>query len=348
MMEKKMTGAALRWTATVVTFLAWVSPGVANGDDWRRLMTEGKLAADLGKHDEASTAFRDIAEDEAAPGPLRWEALVRLGLVRGAAGDPAASAEAFRTVLASYADDPEAMHFLTRVVASGVPGRIWVRLNRDFEDLLRTATVVSAEELRPGGGSRKIELRQEDIELSAVWRHVSDAKSVDSYTHEVAAYEVDKMLGLDMVPPTVPRTLEGEEGSLQLWVYGCESYGAVQDRAPDTPEWRRQRSRARTFDYLIANRERNVANILVDPTWGLVLVDHTRGFSGREPTVDLPDRFDRRIVERLRQLDRSALQAHVGAILTTAQIEGILKRRDALVAHVEQLVAERGEEAVLF
>jgi hypothetical protein len=348
MMEKKMTGAALRWTATVVTFLAWVSAGVANGDDWRRLMTEGKLAADLGKDDEASAAFRAIADDEAAPSPLRWEALVRLGLVRSAAGDPAASAEAFRTVLASYADDPQAMHFLTRVVASGVPGKIWVRLNEDFEGLLRNATVVSTEELGPRGGARKVELTQGDVELSAVWRHFSDAKSEDSYTHEVAAYEVDKMLGLDMVPPTVPRTLEGEEGSLQLWVYGCENYGAVQDRAPDTPGWRRQLSRARAFDYLVANRDRNVANTLIDAAWGLVLVDHTRAFSGREPTVDLPDRFDRRMVGRLRQLDRSALQARLGDILTAAQIEGILKRRDALVGHVEELVVKRGEETVLF
>jgi hypothetical protein len=332
MTNRKMVGTVARGAATALTLLICVSTGAANGDDWRRLMTEGKLAADLGRHDEASAAFRAIAEDEAAPNPLRWEALVRLGLARSAAGDPAASAEAFRTVLASYADDPEAMHFLTRIVASGVPGKIWVRLNGDFEELLRTAAVVSAEELGPGGGARKVELRQADVELSAVWRPISDAKSGDSHVHEVAAYEVD----------------EGQEGSLQLWVYGCESYGAVQDRAPDAPEWRRQRSRARTFDYLIANRERNVANTLVDATWSLVLVDHTRAFSGHEPTLDLPDRFDRRIVEGLRRLDRPTLQTRLKDILTAVQVERLLARRDALLAHVEQLVAERGEEAVLF
>jgi len=343
-----MRGRKTRWTATLVALLVGVSAGVARGEDWRRLMTAGKLGADLGNHDQASTAFRAVANDVSTPRSLRWEALVRLGLVRSAAGDPEASAEAFRTVLADYADDPEAMHFLTRAVTSGLPGKVWIGFTSRFEELLRTAPVVSSEKFGPGMMPRKVTLSDGDVELSGVWKHVYDTNSGDSYILEVAAYEVDKMLGLDMVPPTVLRALEGEEGSLQLWVYGCETYGTLGDRAPRPPDWKQRVSRARCFDYLIANRDRNVGNMLVDAAGGLVLVDHTRSFSAFTTPLELPERFDRRMIESLRRANRSSLQARLKGLLTEAQIEGVLKRRDILLAHVERLVEERGEQTVLF
>ncbi len=344
-MDKK-----IRCTATIVALLVCVSAGAANGEDWRRLMTEGKLDADLGNHDEASASFRTIADDESAPNSLRWEALVRFGLARSAAHDPGASAEAFRTVLASYTEDPEAMRFLTYAVASSVPGKIWVDFKAKFEELLRTARVVSTEELRPGisHSHKKVTLSQGEIELSAIWRHFSGKKIQDSYIFEPAAYEIDKMLGLDMVPPTVLRTLEGQEGSLQLWVYGCKTHGSVRDRAPGTPEWRHQLSRMKTFDHLIGNGDRNDDNILVDATWGIVLVDHTRAFLDPETPQELPVRFDRQMIENIRRLNRSILRKRLNGVLTEAQVEGFFKRRDALLAHVETLVAEQGEKAVLF
>ncbi|MGD8897566.1 MAG: hypothetical protein PVJ73_16150 [Acidobacteriota bacterium] len=332
----------------IVALLVCAGAGAANGEGWRRLMTEGKLEADLGNHDRASAAFRAVADDEAAPGSLRWEALVRFGLARSAAGDPGAGAEAFRTVLANYAGEPEAMRFLTSAVAMSVPGKIWIDFREEFEELLRTAHVVSAHELGPGGGARKVELREGDVELSAVWRNVSDAESKDSYIHEVAAYEVDKILGLDMVPPTVERAIEGQEGTLQLFVLGCEALAHVRDRVPDTPEWRNQLSRAKAFDYLIGNVERREGNTLVYATWEIVLVDHTRGFSVREKVPDLPDRFDRQMVQKLRRLSRPILLTRLKDILSKAEVEGLLKRRDALLAHVEKLVADKGEPAVLF
>ena len=40
----------------------------------------------------------------------------------------------------------------------------------------------------------------------------------DSYKTEIAAYEIDKMLGSGMVPATVERVIDNRRGSLQLWV----------------------------------------------------------------------------------------------------------------------------------
>jgi hypothetical protein len=337
------------WIAATIVAVIPVAAG-AGDQDCRRLMVEGKLRADLGEHDQASAAFRAVAEDEAAPSSLRWEALVRLGLARSAAGDPAASAHAFRSVLVGYSEDPAAMRFLMQAVASSVPGKIWIDFKEEFEELLRTARVVSSEELGPGA-PKKVTLAAGEGELSGIWkpRWAGDSHGRRiSHRSEVAAYEIDKILGLDMVPPTVLRTLEGTEGSLQLWVYGCETLGVLRDRVPDTSEWRRQISRMTTFDQIIGNRDRNQGNILVDPDWEIVLIDHSLSFWEVGEVLAFPDRFDRRLVDQLRQLRPTVLQAQLEGLLTPPQIEGLMKRRDALVAHVDALVEESGEQAVFF
>jgi hypothetical protein len=338
----------VRRAVALGTTLVCVLAGMASAEDWRRLMTQGKLDADLGKHGQAAVAFQAIADDQSAPSALRWEAGVRLGLARSAAGDPAGSAAAFRGVLTSYGEEPDARRFLTRAVAGTVPGKIWPDFRDSFEKLLRTARVVAAEELGPGIRSRKVDLRDGDVELSAVWKTFPPGEP-HGFDHrsEVAAYALDKVLELEMVPPTVLRTLEGEEGSLQLWVYGCETLSAVRDHAPGTPEWWHQMSRMRAFDYLI-NNTRNVRQVLVDPSWQMVLIDHAPGFSVRPKGAVLPDRFDGRMVEGIRQLTRPDLHAILDAVLTEAQVDSLLERRDALLAHVEELITERGKEAVLF
>jgi hypothetical protein len=340
-----MKGGQGRW---VVALLVCVSAATAWSGDWSRLMTDGKLAADLGDHDQASAAFRAVASDGSAPPSLRWEALVRLGLVRNAAGDPEAGAAAFRSVAVDYADDAKAMRFLTRAVTSGLPGKIWVDFKERFEELLRTARIVSSEKFGPGMMPSKVTLSNGEIELSGIWKNLSGADSGDSYVHEVGAYEIDKVLGLDMVPPTILRSLEGEEGSLQLWVHGCETLGTVRDRAPDSPEWRHQALRMRAFDYLIQNGDRNPGNVLVDARWELVLIDHTRAFSDAQVALELPDCFDRRMLTTLRQLGLPVLQARLKGLLDEQQLKGLLRRRDSLVTHAEQLIRERGESAVVF
>ena len=59
-------------------------------------------------------------------------------------------------------------------------------------------------------------------------------------------------------------------------------------------------------------------------------------------------RFDRALVERIRQLDIETLDSALGSHLTKSQIESILERRDALMLYVEQLVEKKGAGAVWF
>ena len=59
-------------------------------------------------------------------------------------------------------------------------------------------------------------------------------------------------------------------------------------------------------------------------------------------------RFSRAAIERLRALDRPTALARLGSWLDRLQIDGLLARRDAILALVEARVAERGEGAALY
>ena len=162
----------------------------------------------------------------------------------------------------------------------------------------------------------------------------------------MAAYELDKMLGLDMVPPTVERTIEGRPGSIQLWVNGCRTY--KEGTAPATTDWNHQVSRVNLFDALIGNTLRNETNLLVDPDSEIILVDHVGVFSSDTELRNPPAHFDRRLLAKLRALREDEVQIRLTKILSREDIKNVLKRRDALLTHLAKLVAEKGDAAVLF
>jgi hypothetical protein len=344
------TFLSLLLTSWAVAYDGDPAPGMAEQEkDFTALMTEGKLESDLGNYINASGAFASVAFDETAPTALRWEALVRYGLALSAAGDTRKGREAFKMALAEYSEEPEAVRFLTYALTRDVPGKIWLDFKREFEELLRSAEVVSTEDIDPGENRPKIVyLARGEIELKAIWKpEVQRPSAHESYLSEIAAYELDKTLSLDMVPPTVVRNIGDRPGALQLWVHGCDAYQNVESQAPETAQWDRELSRAKTFDNLIGNHDRNGANTLIDPSWGIVLIDHSRAFSV-EDLEDPPMRFDRRLIDKIRSLSKVVLQVRLEGILGDKDIESILKRRDKILAFVEQLLAEEGEAAVFF
>ena len=104
----------------------------------------------------------------------------------------------------------------------------------------------------------------------------------ESYKSEIAAYELDKLIGLNMVPPTVERKVNGSVGAAVMWCSPTTSFGQLKG-VPTAPAkhiaaWNRQLSRAKMFDNLIGNKDPNLGNWLVDPAWNLILII-TRGRS---------------------------------------------------------------------
>jgi hypothetical protein len=249
--------------------------------------------------------------------------------------------EAFKTVREKYSDEPGTAEMLIGALASGLPGKIWVDFKAEFEEILGNAELVSSVDLGPGGHLPiVVYIRWNGVEVKTVWR---------SSLKDIAAYELDKILGLDMVPPTVERELEGRLGSSQLWVHDCRTFKKeVSDRFFKDSASKHAFQRLRLFDYLIANEDRNWRNILIDPSGSIVGVDHTETFSDADFLSHLPKRFDRELVAKIRSLSELVLRVRLEGILDTTGINGILSRRAILLAHVDALIAEKGESEVFF
>jgi hypothetical protein len=173
----------------------------------------------------------------------------------------------------------------------------------------------------------------------------------ESYQSEIAAYELDRMLELDMVPPTVEKRVSGTLMSAQMFVERCVWLRELKTQQPPNVEaWNRQVHRQRVFDNLTANIDRNAGNLLVyrsgaGSEWRLVLIDHSRCFTDTKKMPFQMTRIDRPLFEKLKALDKTALQERLGRSLVGG-IDAMLARRDAIVRHFEQLAATKGEAAV--
>ncbi len=232
----------------------------------------------------------------------------------------------------------------------------WSTARVEIEQWLNDAEVVEMKEISHGvTNPYKVTLEIDGKTLYAAFKPIERGRHRgfwESYQAEVVAYELDKLVGLGMVPPTVKRTIKGKTGSLQYWVEGCESYGDAQSKLPQTAAWSHQLSRMKIFDNLIYNEDRNAQNFLVDPEWNIVLIDHSRAFLDRKRLLKsdhaLPVQYDRKLLENLKGLNKEALDEVLKGILMGGQVKAILVRRDDLVEHVNKLIAEKGEARVFF
>ena len=106
---------------------------------------------------------------------------------------------------------------------------------------------------------------------------------------------------------------------------------------PDLDRWNRQMQMVRLFDQLIGNVDRNLGNLLITKDWNMWAIDHTRAFrtNVKMKTPGNIARCERAVFERIKQLDKQSIKAAVGSNLQTFEIDSLLKRRDEIVAMIE-------------
>jgi hypothetical protein len=240
--------------------------------------------------------------------------------------------------------------------ALGSSAKVWVGRVQEFEEVLANGDIVDVKDLGEGRNHpQKITLSKNGLELHGIWKPIERGRhdwAWETYQAEVVAYQLDQLLGLNMVPPTVVREIGEQKGSLQLWIEGAQLLKDVPDKPPDTVAWERQLDLMKFFDCLICNPDRHDGNMLVDADWNVILIDHSQCFLSDRHLEKNPDaipmQFDRRLVKKLKYLGPASLRLHFHNYLMDSQVDAILARRDALMDHIEKLIAEKGEDAVLY
>lgn len=159
----------------------------------------------------------------------------------------------------------------------------------------------------------------------------------DSWRYNVAAYRLNKILQLGRVPVSIERAHNGKPGAFTWWIddvlmdEGARLKG--KEEVPDTEGWNRQMWHVRIFDQLIYNVDRNLGNLIIDKSWTVWMIDHSRAFRLIEELKAPKDlrKIERGALERLRALDLAAINAAVGNYLTSDEKRRLLVRRDAIV-----------------
>jgi hypothetical protein len=244
----------------------------------------------------------------------------------------------------------------------------WSR--EDKEDFLRTADIVRSKIIL-GGTTRSARATLQnargthDAHIQTIDVAASKFEGVggqwelnfrDTYKFNLAACVLDRLLGMNMIPPTVERKVGNKPAAVTWWIDDVlmdEKARIQSGQKPPIPErdrWNRQIHIVRVFDQLIANKDRNYGNIVITRSWDIWIIDHTRAFRPYKELLDPDDlaRCDRALLERMRRLDKKTVVERLGTYLTNMEIDGLLARRDRIVEFFDKKAAREGADVVLF
>jgi len=189
---------------------------------------------------------------------------------------------------------------------------------------------------------------------------------MENWRWEIAAYRLDKYLGLNMISPTVEKRFRGKRGSCQLWVDYWIKAKHKNEQKIKVPNYKVFHYNRATylrwaFDNLIANEDRHAGNFFITEDWRIILPDHSRSFrtsnkftknliytekhkEGPKIMKELPRAF----IEKLKSLNFELIRDIVGEYLTDKEINAVLLRRDLILKAVEERIKKLGEDKVLY
>ncbi len=173
---------------------------------------------------------------------------------------------------------------------------------------------------KPGRGERCLEIARSCYQL---------------YLRERSAFLIDKAFSFNLVPTTVVRAIAGNEGSLQAFIENAESFWDYRYRSQELAD---QLYYVAIFDYIIWNKDRKDANLLVkngrlfaidnglsiDPWSEYLITDNLQEYVfSRTPPADLRTKLES-CMESSQKLDQ--LRAELLQLLPADAVEAIFLR----------------------
>lgn len=203
-----------------------------------------------------------------------------------------------------------------------------------LQRLLEEGEVVGMQE--GASGRRIVKVSDGQTAVSAIF----EKRKGRGFYPSVAAYRLDRLIGLDMVPVTVVRNVDGAAGSLQFLAakYSDELRRSASGRGggascslPD--QW----DAMYVFDVLIYNEGRSQERMLYDTSnWRLMLSEHALAFATRKGrpkhlkalSLDLSEGWRRALSE----MSDETLAENFSDVLDKRRLKALALRRDELLA----------------
>ena len=240
-----------------------------------------------------------------------------------------------------------------------------------WETFLTTAKITAKTQM---GGSEavtnpwRLTLEKDGVTNDALWKNPEGRQKgfIEGWKWEIAAYRIDRLFGLNMIPVTVEREFQGSRGSCQLWVnvemdLRKKAKDKIKIPSYKVYPWNMATYLHRAFDNLIANEDRHQGNVLITKDWRMILIDHSRSFrtskkftnqllytekhtEGPKEMKMLPRTF----VDKLKSLTFDIIKKAVGEYLNNAEINAVLARRDLIIDWLDDRIKQLGEDKVLY
>lgn len=227
----------------------------------------------------------------------------------------------------------------------------WPGFEPQIEEALVGAKVVKIEDVPIG--VTKPQRATIDNGSRFAWKPIRPGYNkgfMESYKSEIAAYKLDRMLDLHMVPPVAERKVDGLTGAAVYWIENTKGWSITAPPQGPEPMWSLQLTRMKMFDLLIANIDRNQGNLIYDADWHLFLIDHSRAFIDKKDLKNLAalGRVDRKLWEKMEALTLADLDRGLEKWVGDKEKKALLVRRDLMAKSIAELIKKRGEASVFY
>jgi hypothetical protein len=211
-------------------------------------------------------------------------------------------------------------------------------------------------------------LEKDGITAKAVWKNPQGwiGGYQENWEWEVAAYRLDKLVGINMVPPTIIRRFQTKMGSCQLFIEHMMTFKEKAAKNIAVPaqyvdQWNKATYLQRAWDNLIANTDRHQNQVLITHDWRMILIDHSRTFSTRKKYREklifdenhsegprVMKMLPAHIYNNLKNLTTDSIREAADRSLNKNEIKDILCRRDLIIKRIDERIAILGRDKVLY
>lgn len=199
------------------------------------------------------------------------------------------------------------------------------------EDPTATLTTAGFDSAYESGQGQELTFTDNGLKAEFLAMNERDAQRA------VAAFRLDRHLGLNMVPATVMRTIDGRTGIVLAKPGQYMSERSRQEGGYSRPNYCETGSDFHllaAYDALIGKRDRGLDDLLYNRRdWGIRIVDNHTAFSSqsRLPTYTQTPTLAPLLAERLRALNADVLETLLQDLVSPRTQRAILKRRDAIL-----------------